>query len=119
MIMDAIGKVNFRLELPPSWTIHPLFHTSLLTPFKETPEYGPGYERTPPDLESGEHEVEAIVRTKLDRRFAEPLRYFVKWKTYSDAENTWEPASNLGNAVDIVKEFHQNNPHAPGPNLIR
>src|SRR6201986_2495939 len=103
-ITDAIGKVNFRLELPPSWKIHPVFHASLLTPFKETPEYGPAYERRPPDLESGEHEVEAIIRSKLNRRFRELLRYFIKWKTYADVENTWEPASNLRNAMDIVVE---------------
>src|ERR1700749_1278773 len=118
-ITAAIGKVNYRLKLPPTWRIHPVFHASLLTPFKETPEHGPAYERAPPDLESGEHEVEAIIRRKLDRRFAEPLRYFIKWKTYAEADNTWDPASNLGNAADLVEEFHQNNPHMPGPDSER
>ena len=37
----------------------------------------------------------------------------VKWKDSPSTENSWEPAINLKNAPDIVKEFHEANPSAP------
>jgi hypothetical protein len=55
---------NSRLQLPPAWHIHPVFHNSLLTPYKETPEHGPNYMRPPPEIVEGEtnhYEVEAVV----------------------------------------------------------
>jgi hypothetical protein len=55
---------NSRLQLPPTWRIHPVFHNSLLTPYKETPEHGPNYTRPPLDIVEGEtdhYEVEAVV----------------------------------------------------------
>src|SRR5277367_2137289 len=33
------------------------------------------------------------------------LPYLVKWKGYSEDENTWEPLSNLKNATEAIKEF--------------
>lgn len=32
------------------------------------------------------------------------VEYLVKWKDFSDAENTWEPVNNL-NCPDLVREF--------------
>ena len=34
---------NSQLLLPKSWKIHPVFHNSLLTPYKETKEHGPNF----------------------------------------------------------------------------
>jgi hypothetical protein len=38
-----INPVAFKICLPPSWNVHPVFHTSLLTPIKENSVYGPMY----------------------------------------------------------------------------
>ncbi|CAF1392062.1 unnamed protein product [Adineta steineri] len=48
-----------------------------------------------------EYQVEAIVdkRTK-----GKKIQYLLKWKGYSDADNTWEDKNNL-NCPDLVKEF--------------
>jgi len=42
-IIKLISPVAVRLELPAQWSIHPVFHTSLLTPYTETPAHGPNF----------------------------------------------------------------------------
>ncbi len=42
-IMERIGPVAYRLELPSSMKVHNIFHTDLLMPYKETEQYGMPY----------------------------------------------------------------------------
>jgi hypothetical protein len=42
-IMKIISPVAVRLELLIQWNIHPVFHTSLLTPYTETPSHRPNF----------------------------------------------------------------------------
>ena len=42
-IEEAISHTAFRLRIPSKWKIHPVFHTSLLTSYKETSEHGPNF----------------------------------------------------------------------------
>ena len=42
-ILDAVSPVAFKLDLPVSWTIHPVFHASLLTPYVRTHAHSPNY----------------------------------------------------------------------------
>ena len=49
-----------------------------------------------------EHEVAAILDSKLDKRRSAPLMYLVKWTGYEGTpdESTWETAENLEHAPD-------------------
>ena len=69
-----------------------------------------------------EWEVEKIVKSEIisyERRVCgrtrtlQELRYFVKWKGCSEDENTWEPPKHLGNAQELVEQFHLENPEMP------
>jgi len=42
--------VNCKLEIPKSWKIHPVFHNTLLKPYKETAAHGPNYSCPPPEI---------------------------------------------------------------------
>ena len=42
-IIKTISPVAFRLELPPTWTIHDVFHASLLTSHVETSAHSPNF----------------------------------------------------------------------------
>jgi hypothetical protein len=81
--------VVFRLELPKHWTIHDVFHASLLTPYRETSEYGINYPEPTPDLIEGEeeYEVERIVNSRRHGR-SKKLQFLVQWKGYSVAHNS-------------------------------
>ena len=45
------------------------------------------------------------------------LLYLVRWAGYegTDEETSWLPASELGNAPDLLQAFHAAYPHKPGP----
>ena len=44
------------------------------------------------------------------RKTLQELRYFVKWKGCSEDEDIWEPPEDLGNAQELVEQFHLENP---------
>jgi hypothetical protein len=102
--------VAYKLELPHQWNIHPVFHTSLLTPYVETIEHGPNYSRPPPDLMGGEeqYEVETIHSHRCHGQ-SRQLQYLLKWKGYPESDNTWEPATQV-HSPDLVKQYHRKRP---------
>ena len=105
--------INFRLELPVQWKIHLVFHASLLTPYKETEEHGRNFEQPPPDLIEGEPEykVEQIISSRRVGHKKKVLQYLLRWKGYSQAHDSWEPAKQVY-APELVKEFYDKNPLA-------
>ena len=92
------------------WSIHPVFHIDLLTPYRETPMHGPNYQRPPPELVEGteEYEVKKILDSQKFSR-GRKLQYLVKWKGYPDSENQWVDKSDVF-ADEAVQEFKQSNP---------
>jgi hypothetical protein len=69
-ITKRISPVTYQLDLPPSWTIHNVFHAGLLTPYSETPQHGSNFPRPPPEIIDGESEfeVEAIKNHRFHGR---------------------------------------------------
>ena len=60
-IKEVISCTAFRLRIPSQWKIHPVFHASLLTSYKETLEHRLNFLQLPPDLIDGEEEYEVEV----------------------------------------------------------
>jgi hypothetical protein len=84
-----------------------VFHTSLLTPYRETTTHGPNFSRPPPDMIEGqeEYEVESIVAHRQFGR-GKKLHYLIKWKGYPASDNTWEPEENV-HAPDLILRYRQ------------
>jgi hypothetical protein len=111
-IIQVMSAVNYRLELPTQWSIHPVFHIDLLTPYRETIMHGPNFTRPTPELIDGEEEysVENILDSRhFGRR--RHLQYLVKWEGYPDADNMWVDKDDIF-ADDKVREFKNSNPNA-------
>ena len=112
-IKRIINELTYELEIPKQYKIHPVFHTSLLEPFKANTIPGRIQAIPPPILinDEEEFEVENILDSKFQRK---RLYYLVNWKGYPYSQNTWEPAP-LQNSDRLVQEFHINNPTKPKP----
>jgi hypothetical protein len=83
-----MSAVNYCLELPMQWSIYPVFHIDLLTPYKEMTIHGPNFTQPAPELIDGEEEysVEKILDSqRFGRRWR--LQYLVKWEGYPDSDN--------------------------------
>jgi hypothetical protein len=109
-ITQVMSAVNYRLELPTQWSIHPVFHIDLLTPYKETIMHGPNFTRPTPELINGEEEY-SIKKILDSRHFGRRrrLQYLVKWEGYPDSENMWVDKDDVF-ADDKVREFKASNP---------
>ncbi|KAI0990988.1 hypothetical protein K3495_g17199, partial [Podosphaera aphanis] len=111
-IKDVISSHAYRLDLPNTMKIHPVFHVSLLEPYANDPVIGQTQSPPPPIIVDGEEEymVKEIYDSRLTKQFG--LQYLVKWIGENDP--TWEPAVNLDDTV-AVEIFHNDYPSKPGP----
>ena len=110
IITKRVSPVAYQLGLPPTWTIHDVFHASLLTQYKETAEHGINFHQPPPEMVDGEEEYE--VQTIMGHRFfgkGRKLQYLVRWKGYSAADDTWEAADQVF-APQLLEAYHRKHP---------
>jgi hypothetical protein len=93
------------------WSIHDVFDTDLLTPYRETPTHGANYQRPPPDLVDGveEYEVERVLDSRRYGR-GRKLQYLIAWKGYPDSDNQWVNWDDAEGAEDAIWEFKRLNP---------
>ena len=99
-----ISPVAYRLDLPPTWRIHPVFHVSNLKRFERAKEFE--REEIPPSpmvvYGEEEYEVEAIFRHK--GKGTQRL-YLVMSKGYPIIEASWEPELHLRIAPLILEDY--------------
>ena len=110
-ILEKVSSHAYKLDLPPSMKVHPVFHVSLLEPAFSDPLSGQKNPPPQPIIVDGEEEwlVEKIVSYRIRHG---KLQYLVKWTGYN--ELTWEPADSFTN-TNFIEQFHLDHPEAPAP----
>jgi hypothetical protein len=92
-IKRVAGPINYKLVLPKTINIHPVFHISflelvllgaLLVPITEIEPVNP----------NTKYKIEEILDHKKVRNY---IKYLVKWIGYLYSENTWETKITLKN----------------------
>jgi transposase InsO family protein len=112
-IAERVGNA-YRLELPESIKVHPVFSPEKLRRAAKTePLSGQTADPQPPITVDGqdEWEVEQILAVRLIRK---RLFYRVKWLGHDD-DLTWYPARNFKNSPHRIRDFHVQYPNLAGP----
>ncbi|RVW38676.1 Transposon Tf2-8 polyprotein [Vitis vinifera] len=103
-ILGKVGKVSYKVELPPRLKIHPVFHASYLKPYhgdKDDPSRGLSKRALTAVVTSYDKEVEHVLADRVIRRRGVPpaMEYLVKWKRLPESEASWEPAEHYGSSM--------------------
>ncbi|KAH0612478.1 uncharacterized protein H6S33_008858, partial [Morchella sextelata] len=114
-VLEAIGTRAYKLSLPPQMRIHPVFHVSLLEPYRAPVD--PERRVPPPEPEEIEGEQNWVVREVADSRVKKKGRrveYLVLWEGYENEDATWEPWEHLKkSAEEALRDFHMRYPKKP------
>ena len=94
-VLEKIGAQAYRLQLPDTWRVHPVFHVSLLKHWRpSTVQQVPG-EVELDDADAPQYfDVEKILRWRWTSKTRRRRREFlVLWQGYPVEEAEWIPAS--------------------------
>jgi Chromo (CHRromatin Organisation MOdifier) domain len=113
-IVGQVGKVSYKLNLPPKMKIHPVFHVSMLKPYHEDgedPSRGESTRAPPIVIKSFDKEIEEILADRVVRKRGVPpsTQYLIKWKGLPESETTWELKGDLWQFEDHLKRYHEEN----------
>ncbi|KAK3541924.1 hypothetical protein QTP86_008185 [Hemibagrus guttatus] len=116
-IVRQINPVTYRLQLPPEYRIHPVFHVSLLKPHHPSVllSTGPGVAEEPPLPLIVDDGTAYLVKEILDsRRRGGRLEYLVDWEGYGPEERSWVPRNDILDP-SLLEDFHTSHPSRPAP----
>ena len=104
----------YELELPPTWSIHPVFNISRLKVYHDGFELFPGrppaFARPPPEeINEQGAEVYEVDKIIAHRGSGTRRQYLILWKGYPLESSTWEPAREI-DAPDALAEYHRSRP---------
>jgi hypothetical protein len=111
-IIERVGN-SYRLELPPSMKIHPVFSPDKLRKAADNPLPGQLEDPGEPVEIDGQQEWE-VEEVLASRFYRGKLRYRVKWVGY-DEDPEWYPARNMKGSPHKIRDFHSQYPDQPGP----
>lgn len=110
-VLRVVSPYAYKLDLPTTMKIHPVFHVSLLEPASSDPL--PGQIEPPPPPVVVEGEDEYAIQEILDYRLRnKEHQYLVQWKGYD--QPSWEPARNFLE-TSSAEDFHRLYPRKPRP----
>jgi hypothetical protein len=105
-VIGVVGEQAYELELPEKWTIHPVFHVSLLEPYKSRPGEDPA-SHPEAELLDGDEEWYEIEEILDDRRRRGRIEYLVRWAGYTPAHDQWVTEADLRGAGELLSEYKE------------
>ena len=112
-MLERVGTQAYKLDLPSSIKIHPVFHTGVLCKFKDDGRYQP----PPPNINidgEAEWEVESIIGHRDRSRNSHTTKsgqrpnkcdYLVKLSGYPIEHHSWEPEKHMTNCADLKEAY--------------
>jgi hypothetical protein len=103
-VLERVGELAYRLELPSTLRVHNVFHVELLKGFLDSDRHQPPPLPVEVDGEI-EYEVEAVTHHRYVRRGKRPpaSEYLVKWAGYGAEFNSWEPEAHVEETIALTE----------------
>lgn len=103
-ITARIGLSAYRVDLPGTSGIHPVFHASLLDPYVPRSDLPVTQDQIQEPLVKGADQ-EWDVEKVLDRRQNEDghWEYLIKWDGFPESDNSWQVGTDL--SKETLKEY--------------
>ena len=114
---EVVSPVAYKLELPDSMKIYPVFHSSLLTRYmSDSGDLQRTSPMQPPAPVIVDDQPEFEVERILDRRvYRGKIQYLVNWLGFSEYDSTWEPVHNLTHSKQAIQSFETSLPCVNSP----
>jgi len=105
-IVQIVGRQAYKLGLPDAMKIHPVFHVSLLEPYKRRAgEVLPEHSRPIAVMDGEEYwEIESILDDRLHRG---KKQYLVRWKGWPPAYDQWIAEEEIQSTAEVLVEYQR------------
>lgn len=108
-VLEKINPVVYRLHLPDTYPMHPVFNLAHLKKYCPSPNKFGDCIKLPETrnfLASPEYEVESIIRhCLLGKRHGNRRQYCIQWVSYGPADDSWVSEYDLCNALELKREY--------------
>ena len=114
-IVEKVGRLTYRLDVPPDWRIHPVFSVAQLEPAPpstENPFGRPFLSNPPPVFVKGDtnkiksFEIEKLLnKRQVKKGKGQAIEYLVRWKGYGSEWDRWYNVKELDNAAALVDNY--------------
>jgi hypothetical protein len=119
-VQQVISPVAYRLKLPPTLKVHPVFHVNLLQPWHTHPELPHPAVMSPPppvDVEEDRFYVEKLLDKRQRKRGrGVSIEYLVRWRGYGPEDDMWINMKQIHE--DVVDDYEASH-HAALPVTTR
>lgn len=116
-IVERIGQLAYRLEVPSDWRIHLIFSVAQLEPalnLSEDPFHHPHPQQPPSVFVEGDthnhksFEVDCLLNKQMVRKGKGlAIKYIVRWTGYSLEWDRWYNVKDLDNAANLVQAYKE------------
>jgi len=110
-IIEPIGRLAYRLDIPPHWSVHNVFSIAHLEP-TSPPQDDPSGRPVPQhpeavDTDKGLFEVSRLLNKRVVKKWRGiSTQYLVQWEGYGPHWDTWISVKQL-ECDDLIKEYEE------------
>jgi hypothetical protein len=113
-VLERVGRLAYRLELPGHWQVHPVISIAHLEPSNPDP-----YGRPQPDHPDSVHvegdteeyksfEVDRLIDKRIvTRRGKKNVEYLIRWKGYGPEYDQWYHTDNLDSCKELIEAYER------------
>ena len=113
-VTERVGRLAYRLDIPPHWRVYPVFTIAQLEPMPpgEDPFARPRPDHPPSVFVEGDtdewksYDVERLLNRRVKKRRGKYVtEYLLRWKGYGAEYDTWYDVEHLENARELITDY--------------